>query len=104
MASAARALGSKPSGSTPPREPRQCQRFTWPVAYRMVWFRRNSQFSADNAAGPKGRNSPAMAWKRHRAGQAKHGVVEKWSGRGLELSGRRLRPECALLLVALIFE
>src|SRR5438105_15878668 len=89
IASAARALGSKPSGRTPPREPRQCQRFTWPVAYKIVWFRRNSQFSADKAASPKRRNSPAIVWKEHGLGQAgewpENAVVEEWSGGEPEL-------------------
>src|SRR5882724_6770170 len=107
MASAARALGSKPSGRTPHREPRQCQRFTWPVAYRMVWFRRNSQFSAVNTASPKGRDSPAIARKEHGLGQAgewpENGVVEEWSGGRPEPRGRKSGSGSAWFLEVFIF-
>src|ERR1044071_2760295 len=89
MASAARALESKPLGRTPPGEPRQRQRFTWPVAYRMVWLRRNSQFSVVNTASPTGRDSPAIVWKEHGLDQAgewpENGVVE---GRNSEVGSQ----------------
>src|SRR5206468_20182 len=94
MASAARLLGSKPSGSTPPSEPRQCQRLTWPAAYKMVWCRRNSQLSADNTAASKWLCAPATAGKEQGAGQPRNSQgVELWKDRVSRVCSHRPESE-----------